>query len=91
MNGKQVESAIGVLMKLFYADLKNKELALLTMEHYIDDLKMMKGADIVAREVEKQNAFSLLEPMKLFDMKSVEKIEEILKGNKADFIDFHSK
>lgn len=90
MNEKQVESAIGVLMKLFYSELKNDELAFLTMEHYIDDLNMLKDVDTVAKELEKQRAFSLLQSMKLFDMKSVAKIEELLKGEIEDFIRHHT-
>jgi hypothetical protein len=80
MNEKQVKSAIGVLVKLFYSDLKNGELAFLTMEQYIDDLNMLKDVRTVATELEKQRAFSLLAPMKYFDLKSAEKIEDLLKG-----------
>jgi hypothetical protein len=80
MNEKQVKSAIGVLVKLFYSDLKNGELAFLTMEQYIDDLNILKDVRTVATELEKQRAFSLLAPMKYFDLKSAEKIEDLLKG-----------
>jgi len=81
MNRQQIRSAIGVLADLFYSEKKNQELAILTMEHYIDDLKMLKDVRTVARELENQQAFSLLAPMKWFDMKAAEEIEEVLKGD----------
>ncbi|AYA76000.1 hypothetical protein DOE78_11435 [Bacillus sp. Y1] len=80
MNQQQAKSAIGVLLELFYSDRKNQELAILTMEHYIDDLKMLKDVRTVAREIENQQGFSLLAPMKWFDMKAAEQIEDLLKG-----------
>lgn len=80
MNQQQVRSAIGVLLELFYSDRKNQELAILTMEHYIDDLKMLKDIRTVAKEIENEEAFSLLSPMKWFDMKAADEIEQLLKG-----------
>lgn len=80
MNQQQVKSAIGVLLELFYSDRKNQELAILTMEHYIDDLKMLRDVRTVAREIENQQGFSLLAPMKWFDMKAAKEIERLLKG-----------
>ena len=80
MNQQQVRSAIGVLLELFYSDRKNQELAILTMEHYIDDLKMLKDIRTVAKEIENEQAFSLLAPMKWFDMKAADEIEQLLKG-----------
>lgn len=80
MKQQQISSAIGVLLELFYSDRKNQELAILTMEHYIDDLKMLKDVRTVAREIENQQAFSLIAPMNWFDMKAAEQIEYLLKG-----------
>lgn len=80
MNQQQIRSAIGVLLELFYSDRKNQELAILTMEHYIDDLKMLKDVRTVAREIENQQAFSLIALMNWFDMKAAEQIEHLLKG-----------
>jgi hypothetical protein len=81
MNQHQVKSAVGVLLELFYSERKNQELAILTMEHYIDDLHMLKDVRTVAAELEEQQAFSLLAPMKWFDMRAAERIEELLKGH----------
>lgn len=60
---------------------KKSGFAILTMEHYIDDLNMLKDVRTVAVELEKQQAFSLLAPMKWFDMRAADRIEELLKGH----------
>lgn len=80
MNQQQVKSAVGVLLELFYSDRKNQELAILTMEHYIDELKMLRDVRTVASELERQQGFSLLAPMRWFDMKAADQIENLLKG-----------
>lgn len=50
-----------------------------TLELYID-LNLLQDVKLVAEEIEEQKAFGLLEPMKLFDMVTVEKIEQHLRG-----------
>ena len=80
MKKEVIASAIHTLQCLFYNnEHKNHFLAMKTLELYID-LNLLQDVKLVAEEIEEQKAFGLLEPMKLFDMVTVEKIEQHLRG-----------
>ena len=80
MRQEIIASAIHALQELFYnKEHKNQFLAMKTLEMYMS-LNLFQDVKLVAQEIEKQYAFGLLEPMKLYDMIVAEQIEQQLRG-----------
>lgn len=80
MNNQRVSSAIHILQELFHhTEHKNHFLAMKTLEMYID-LNLFQDIHLVSEEIEKQNAFSLLAPLALYNLITAEKIERHLRG-----------
>ncbi|GAE37176.1 hypothetical protein JCM9157_4433 [Halalkalibacter akibai JCM 9157] len=68
-------------MKLFFqSETEGTYLAMRTLEFYIDEMDMLKDLESVAFEVEHQKAYALLPKFKLIDSKSVDVLEEMLRG-----------
>ncbi|MBO1581609.1 hypothetical protein [Bacillus sp. XF8] len=81
MRQEILASAIHALQELFYnKEHKSQFLAMKTLEMYMD-LNLFQDVKLAASEIEKQNAFSLLAPMKLYDMTTAKQIEQQLRGS----------
>ncbi|MEI4619856.1 hypothetical protein KFD70_06795 [Bacillus pfraonensis] len=80
MRQEILASAIHALQELLYnKEHKSQFLAMKTLEMYMN-LNLFQDVKLAANEIEKQHAFSLLAPMKLYDMTTAQQIEQQLLG-----------
>lgn len=80
MNENLVRQGIKVSIKSFFNEKhKNEELAITSLELFLE-LGLLDDISMVARIIEEEQAFALLEKINLFDVKFVEALELKLRG-----------
>ncbi|MED3198995.1 hypothetical protein ACWKTL_14855 [Bacillus toyonensis] len=78
MKRQNVHSAIGALTTLFYVH-QDTELGIRTLERYIE-WGLIENASLIAEIFEETKSCDLLHRIKLFDLPTAERIENILRG-----------
>ncbi|MEH7813227.1 MULTISPECIES: hypothetical protein [Bacillus cereus group] len=78
MKRQNVSSAIGALTTLFYVH-QDTYLGIKTLEFYVE-LGLLENASLVAEVLEETRSCDLIHAIKLFDMPTAERIENILRG-----------
>ncbi|MGM2859640.1 hypothetical protein ACS2QN_03030 [Bacillus cereus group sp. Bce021] len=78
MKRQNVSSAIGALTTLLYVH-QDTYTGIKTMEFYVE-LGLLKDASLIAEILEETRSCDLLHVIKLFDMSTAERIEDILRG-----------
>ncbi|MDZ5610370.1 hypothetical protein U2I54_25930 [Bacillus pseudomycoides] len=79
MNKQNVSSAIDVLTDLFYVH-QDTYMGIKTMEFYVE-IGLLQDERLVANTLEEKRAFDLINVIKLLDVTSNERIENIIRGN----------
>ncbi|KMQ14017.1 hypothetical protein [Bacillus mycoides] len=78
MKRQNVSSAIGALTTLFYVH-QDQHLGMQTMELYVE-LGLLNDKRLIAEIFEQTRCCDLIHVIKLFDMRTAEQIEDILRG-----------
>jgi hypothetical protein len=78
MKRQNVHSAIGALTTLFYVH-QDQHLGMQTMELYVE-LGVLNDKRLIAEIFEQTRCCDLIHVIKLFDMRTPEQIEDILRG-----------
>ncbi|WP_410974153.1 hypothetical protein [Bacillus cereus] len=78
MKRQNVHSAISALTTLFYVH-KDSEMGIRTLEMYIE-WGLLNDTKLLAEIFEQTQCWDLLNVIKLFDMRTAERIEDILRG-----------
>lgn len=78
MKRQNVHSAIGALTTLFYVH-QDTEIGIRTMECYVE-MGLLNDSRLIAEILEETRSCDLLHVIKLFDLPTAERIENILRG-----------
>ncbi|GAB6496587.1 hypothetical protein OA45_00072 [Bacillus sp. UMTAT18] len=78
MKRQNVHSAIGALTTLFYVH-QDTEMGIRTLEFYIE-CGLLENTSLIAEIMEETRSCDLLHSIKLFDLPTAERIEDILRG-----------
>ncbi|KXY07452.1 MULTISPECIES: hypothetical protein [Bacillus cereus group] len=78
MKRQNVHSAIGALTTLFYVH-QDTEMGIKTLEFYIE-CGLLENTSLIAEIIEETRSCDLLHSIKLFDLPTAERIEDILRG-----------